>query len=66
MSELEQLRAALQWALIEGQKGFYIVEDGAGRWYYCRFCRAVASEPRLLNHGDECKLFHVKRLATEK
>lgn len=63
MSEVSDLRHALQWALMEGKKGFVTVESGAGIWYHCRFCHAVASAPELLNHEDDCKYFHVKQIA---
>jgi hypothetical protein len=64
--QTDDLREALQWALREGAKGFYTVEHGADTWYYCKFCHAVASVPGKLRHEDQCKLFHVKKLAVSQ
>ena len=58
-----RLRDALRWALQNGGKGFYSVSEGAGTWYHCRFCHAVASDPKKLNHEDDCKWFHAKKEA---
>ena len=63
MSKINELREALKWALIEGQKGFYTVSVGAGTFYHCRFCHAVADNPRKLNHESICSWFHVKQVA---
>ena len=62
MSEVSELREALRWALKEGKEGFYKIENGAEVWYYCKFCHAVANLPNKLNHEDECKLYHIKKL----
>lgn len=57
------LRTALRWALIEGRKGFYTVEEGAGTFYHCRFCHAVSANPEKLNHEGTCQYFHAKKEA---
>jgi hypothetical protein len=62
---VEELKKALRWALVEGAKGFYTVEQGADRWFHCKFCHAVAASPSKLNHEDDCKLFHAKKLVRE-
>jgi cytochrome c2 len=58
-----ELVAALRWALREGQKGFHTVSQGDAIWYHCRFCHAVARDPKKLNHEDSCEYYHVKRMA---
>ena len=60
--EIRRLREALRWALLEGQKGFYTAVQGDGIWYHCKFCRAVANDPKKLRHADDCKYFHVKQM----
>ena len=60
LPDVERLVEALRWALVEGRKGFYVVEDGAECWYHCKFCHAVSLTPETLNHEAECKLFHAK------
>ena len=59
----KELKDALRWALREGRKGFYSVEEGAGIWYHCRFCHAVQDRPETLKHEDSCPYWHVKRMA---
>ncbi len=66
MNQVTELREALRWALIEGQKGFYTVSEGSGIWYHCRFCHAVASNPQKLNHESNCSWFHVKKVAADE
>jgi hypothetical protein len=61
--ERDRLLSALRWALREGARGFYTVEDGAETWYYCRFCHAVADQPEKLRHEDACAYFHAKKQA---
>ena len=61
--QIERLRAALRWALLNGGKGFYTVSQGDGTWYHCRFCHAVQNDPKKLNHEDSCAYFHAKKEA---
>jgi hypothetical protein len=61
--QIERLKSALRWALTEGQRGFYTVADGAGLWYHCRFCHAVASDPKKLAHEDACAYYYAKKEA---
>ena len=58
-----RLRGALRWALLNGQKGFYTVEQGDVTYYHCRFCHAVANRTENLNHEESCSWFQVKREA---
>jgi hypothetical protein len=58
---IAKLREALKWALLEGQKGYYTVSQGAGTFYHCRFCHAVSERVDKLNHEDDCKWFHAKK-----
>jgi hypothetical protein len=61
--QVERLKIALRWALLNGQKGFWNEVKGDGTWYHCRFCHAVANNPTRLRHEDSCEYFHAKKEA---